>query len=101
VVNGFLERLSQGYFVFCDVKLPGSKGNVDNVVIGPNGIFVVETKNYTGEYFIEGDSWYMKKGSPLTQRLIKIHKSPGKQAKSNAKKLKRLFNRRDKHLRTL
>jgi len=86
-VNKFLEGLPQDYFIFYDVKLPGSKGNIDNVVIGPNGIFVVETKNYTGEYFIKGDSWY-KIGSPPTQRLIKIHGSPGKQAKFNAKKLR-------------
>jgi len=46
-VNKFLEELPQDYFIFYDVKLPGSKGNIDNVVIGPNGIFVVETKNYT------------------------------------------------------
>jgi len=30
-VNKFLEGLPQDYFIFYDVKLPGSKGNIDNI----------------------------------------------------------------------
>jgi len=42
-VGEFLERLrEQGIHVFHDV--PGDKFNVDHVLIGPRGVFVVETK---------------------------------------------------------
>jgi hypothetical protein len=39
----------EGYVVLHDRKIPGSKANIDHVAIGPAGVFVVETKNYTGE----------------------------------------------------
>jgi len=83
VVNRFLERLPQDYFVFYDVKLPGSKGNIDHVVIGSNGIFVIETKNYSGKYDIIEDNWYRRRRYS-TSRRKKLPKSPGKQAKFNA-----------------
>jgi len=30
-----------------DLMLPDDKGNVDHLVMGPNGLFVIETKNYS------------------------------------------------------
>jgi Nuclease-related domain len=44
--------LPANYAVFHSVSLPGSSrpgvGDLDHVVIGPNGLFVVETKNWSG-----------------------------------------------------
>jgi hypothetical protein len=91
VVNRVLERLPQDYFVFYDVKLPGSKGNIDHVVIGPNGIFVIETKNYSGKYAIIADDWYPRRYS--TSRRKKLPKSPGKQAKFNAISLRNFLTK--------
>jgi len=85
IVSHYLETLPQGYIVFNDVKLPGSRGNIDHVVIGPTGILVIETKNYEGEYIIKGNEWYLKKGPTLNPKKEKrITKKPGKQAKANA-----------------
>ena len=39
--------------VYNDVNLPGKRGNIDHVVIGPTGIYVIETKNYSGRYRIK------------------------------------------------
>ena len=50
------------------------------MVVGPNGIFVIETKNYRGSFYIQGDDWYFKDG--FKER--KIHQKPGKQVKRNA-----------------
>lgn len=38
-----------GYFAFHDIPLEkdGRRFNIDHLLIGPNGIFVIETKNYT------------------------------------------------------
>ena len=41
-----LEALPDGFIVFND--LPTLSGQVDHVVIGPTGIFVIETKNWRG-----------------------------------------------------
>ena len=51
VVADSLDTLPQDYFVFNDVNLPKSQGNIDHVVVGPNGIFVIETKNYRGSFY--------------------------------------------------
>lgn len=42
-----LEGLPDGYEVRHDVRMPGSRANIDHVVIGPSGAFTIETKNYS------------------------------------------------------
>jgi hypothetical protein len=44
-----LERLTRdGYVVFHDLAVPGSDANVDHLVIGPSGVFVIDSKQWTG-----------------------------------------------------
>jgi hypothetical protein len=44
-----LDRLTRdGYVVFHDLALPGSPANVDHLVIGPSGVFVIDSKQWTG-----------------------------------------------------
>src|SRR3989344_2294368 len=52
-----LQNLNDDYFLINDVKLPDSRGNIDHVILGPNGIFVIETKNYSGQLICNGDEW--------------------------------------------
>ncbi len=47
-----LERLSSDYVVFHDLPLPGSRANIDHLVIGPTGVFTVETKHYSSDVVI-------------------------------------------------
>jgi hypothetical protein len=45
-----LHRLTRdGYVVFHDLAVPGSDANVDHLVIGRSGVFVIDTKQWTGE----------------------------------------------------
>jgi hypothetical protein len=40
-----LDRLTRdGYMVFHDLAVPGSPANVDHLVIGPSGVFVIDSK---------------------------------------------------------
>ena len=39
---------SDGYRVLHDRRIPGSRGNIDHVVVGPTGVYVVETKSWSG-----------------------------------------------------
>ncbi len=49
VIGELLEDgLSDKYHVFNDVKFPGRKANIDHIVVGPSGIFVLDTKNWRG-----------------------------------------------------
>jgi hypothetical protein len=44
-----LDRLTRdGYVVFHDLAVPDSLANVDHLVIGPSGVFVIDSKQWTG-----------------------------------------------------
>jgi hypothetical protein len=44
-----LDRLTRdGYMVFHDLAVPGSPANVDHLVIGPSGVFVIDSKQWSG-----------------------------------------------------
>jgi Nuclease-related domain len=52
-----LER--HGYQVFHDLAVPGSAANVDHVVVGPTGVFVIDSKRYRGHLrYIGGQLWH-------------------------------------------
>ena len=45
-----LDRLTHdGYVVLHDLAVPGSPANVDHLVIGPSGVFVIDSKQWTGQ----------------------------------------------------
>jgi hypothetical protein len=45
-----LNRLHQdGYVVLHDLAMPDSPANVDHLVIGPSGLFVIDSKQWTGQ----------------------------------------------------
>jgi hypothetical protein len=48
-----LAALPGGYHVFHDVSC-GESGGIDHVVVGPNGLFVIETKCWSGKVTLEG-----------------------------------------------
>jgi hypothetical protein len=56
-----LDRLTRdGYVVFHDLALPGSPANVDHLVIGPSGVFVIDSKQWTGSVRqgVDGLVWH-------------------------------------------
>jgi hypothetical protein len=56
-----LDRLTRdGYVVFHDVAVPGSPANVDHLVIGPTGVFVIDSKQWTGSVHqgVDGLAWH-------------------------------------------
>ena len=58
-VTETLKSLPNDYVILNDIVLPDSKGNVDHVLIGPNGVFVIETKNYSGFVKCEEEQWFV------------------------------------------
>jgi hypothetical protein len=51
-----LDRLTRdGYVVFHDLAVPGSDANVDHLVIGPTGLFVIDSKQWTGSVHQSAD----------------------------------------------
>jgi hypothetical protein len=51
-----LDRLTaRGYLVLADRRSPGLTGTIGHLVIGPGGVFVVETRDNSGRVRIRGD----------------------------------------------
>ncbi len=60
--------LSGDYFLINDVQLVAGKGsNIDHIVLGPTGIFVLETKNHSGKIVCYEDSWKRVGQNPFAQ----------------------------------
>jgi Nuclease-related domain len=56
-----LDRLIRdGYVVFHDLAVLGSPANVDHLVIGPSGVFVIDSKQWTGsvQQGSDGLAWH-------------------------------------------
>lgn len=79
VVFNYLKHLPNQYIILNDLNIPKTFGNIDHVVLGPSGIFTIETKNFKGSYVVEENEWYFTAGS----KLIKTYKNPGDQIKTN------------------
>lgn len=89
-VFSILKRLSDDYYVWNDIVLQqnGYSVQIDHVVISQYGIFVIETKNYTGIIYGNetSDKW--------TKNMFGYHyhfANPIKQNRSHVKALANLF----------
>ncbi len=79
-VAKILKKL-KNYRVINDVPLK-NKTNIDHVVLGKNGIFVIETKNVCGRIYVNGKNWErikIKNGKKLV-----VKENPINQARRNA-----------------
>jgi Nuclease-related domain len=59
----------QGWVVLHDLAVPRSRANIDHVVIGPGGVFVIDSKQYRGRLQLDptGRLWHGR--YPLTPTL--------------------------------
>lgn len=88
-VGQFLERLrEQGYQVFHD--LVGEGFNVDHVLIGPAGVFTIETKTWSKPQ--RGDARIVYDGNTLTLAGRVPDRDPLAQAKAQASWLRSLLS---------
>jgi hypothetical protein len=65
-----LER--QGWAVLHDLALPGSRANIDHLVIGPGGVFVIDSKHYRGrlQFDPSGRLWHGRYPLAPTLRAV-------------------------------
>lgn len=50
---------TEGFRILHDRKILNSRANIDHIVVGPPGIFVIETKSFAGSLQIRGDEIYV------------------------------------------
>jgi len=72
VVRNLSNKLGNEYAIFNDVLLKdGKKGNIDHIVVGPTGIFVIETKSNSGTVVFDNYIWKRGvSGNPSQQVLV-------------------------------
>jgi ElaB/YqjD/DUF883 family membrane-anchored ribosome-binding protein len=65
-----LER--QGWVVLHDLAIPGSRANIDHLVIGPGGVFVIDSKHYRGRLQLDpsGRLWHGRYPLAPTLRAV-------------------------------
>ena len=78
------KTLSNDYYLINDLYLHDGGGDIDHIVLGPNGVFVLETKNWSGKITCYGDEWQR----PGRHNMG----SPSRQVKRNAAKIKRIID---------
>ena len=67
---GPLER--HGWAVLHDLAVPGSRANIDHLVIGPGGVFVIDSKQYRGRLQLDpsGRLWHGRYPLAPTLRAV-------------------------------
>ena len=59
LVSTVLAGLSDDFYLINDVTLPGHRGNIDHVLVGPCGVVTIETKHYRGVIRCDRDQWFV------------------------------------------
>ena len=78
-------KLNDDYYLLNDLYLRDGGGDIDHIVLGPNGVFVLETKNWSGGISCNGDEW--KRAGKRN-----FSGSPSRQVKRNAAKIKQIID---------
>ena len=55
-----LAKALDGFTVLHDRRVPGTRGNIDHIVIASSGTFVVDAKNYEGRIEIRNHGWFLR-----------------------------------------
>jgi len=86
VIEFLKSKFNDSYFLINNVVYVNERGhkeNIDHIVLGPNGIFALETKDYSGRITCRKGYW----GVPYP-----YGRSPSSQAKGNAAWVKNAIN---------
>jgi hypothetical protein len=91
VIN-VLKNLSDEYLYVTNYPIAGL-GDVDGILLGPKGFILIEVKTWLGQFMIIGGEWFKKFGD-----ILKLHKNPFTQARSQRDHLQKLFNKIGLHV---
>jgi uncharacterized membrane-anchored protein len=84
VITALTSSLTDEYCLINGAYLKGRGGDIDHIVLGPNGVYVLETKNWSGKIICNGDQW-LRPGK-------NVKANPSLQVKHNTQKVKKLID---------
>ncbi len=68
-ISDELRKLPPEYHFFSDIETDRSKANIDKVLIGPTGVWVIEVKNMQGKFTFDGQK-LLKNGYPMPKDIL-------------------------------
>lgn len=79
--------------IYNDFKIPGYSWNIDHIILSKNGLFIIETKNHSGEILIKNNEWIQRvtKNSKVYENKMG---NPVAQARMAAAKLNNFLKER-------
>jgi hypothetical protein len=87
VISEYLNELPDNYTIFHKVRIPQTRSLISHLIIGPNGIFIIQGRSISGNFIIRNDEWWRSK----TNKRTKTISNPGKLVKMNSIDLKRFL----------
>lgn len=84
----YLASLDERFYLINWIRLDGMDEDIDHILVGPPGVFVIETKHHRGYVSCEGDVWEYTKVSRGGRTGDGHIGSPSLQAKGNARRLR-------------
>ena len=82
VIKTLANNLNDDYYIINGAYLKNRGGDIDHIVLGPTGVYVLETKNWSGKIICNGDQW-QRPGK-------KVKGNPSLQTKSNTQEIKKI-----------
>jgi hypothetical protein len=82
VTSYLTNQFSDDYYLIHDTSALDSYGNIDYIILAPNGLFTLETRNNRGDITLYGEYWDYAR-SPVKQAKINAFKIGDMVASSN------------------
>lgn len=98
MVEETLSVLDDSYTLINNLSLPFKNCDIDHVLIGPKGVFLLETKHYKGEVSCIGDRWEYQKIGRNGGVYRGYISNPSRQLKRNIWELKTYLDKKSKKL---
>ena len=85
-------HLSDEWTLFRNVVLPAGRGDLDAILAGPTGVYVLEVKTYVGQHRNVGDLWYQRNARGEWEGM---RANPTRQARRNEERLRAFLSQAD------
>lgn len=90
-LNLFNRHFDGHWALFRNIEFPGQDWDIDYVLVGPDGMWIIEVKNFSGTYRNVGDRWEYR----LKSYWLPMRKNPSRQARRNAARLSEFLKTRN------
>jgi hypothetical protein len=76
-LDSFLEKLDESWIILNDIRIEVNQSiiQLDSILISNNTIYILEVKNYEGDYYYQSDRWYTSAKTEIKNPLLQLQRS--------------------------